>query len=93
MTLLEFFSDRSRWCQQAFARDKNGRNVPSRDENACQWCLLGAINHLLDDEKSIQARMKLYSVLDKYSCDSSLIIFNDTHTYEEVMSLIEKANV
>jgi hypothetical protein len=31
------------WCRGAYARDGNGRVVIARSEDACQWCVGGAI--------------------------------------------------
>lgn len=43
MKLQELFTDESKWCQGAIAKNAKGDNTCFNDPEAVCWCLLGAI--------------------------------------------------
>lgn len=80
------------WCVNAQARDNNGEAICATDHDAVQWCLVGAIyraerelNYPYNDQK----RAALASML-KAKTDDNIGLYNDTHTKEEVIQLLQK---
>ena len=41
--IKDVLSDESSWTQNTFARDVNGNTIDVDSDNACSWCLMGAI--------------------------------------------------
>jgi hypothetical protein len=44
MKAFELIAKEENWCKGAFAKDKEGNNVPITSPNAFKFCMLGAIN-------------------------------------------------
>lgn len=84
----DLLSDKSHWTQYVSARDAKGKQVEAQSNKACAWCLIGAFRKLEPDlDKRWEARVYLMSHLDTHSTGS----FNDTHSHEEVLQLLDKA--
>jgi hypothetical protein len=86
-----------RWTQQFSARDGEGYPIdPTAPEAVC-WCLLGALSCQIEDltgdrprENTVlwsDTRHTLYDYLD---AEKSISGFNDSHTHEEVVALLDK---
>lgn len=47
---LELLSDESKWTRGAFARDGLGERCKAIDKHACQFCTVGAMRHICNDQ-------------------------------------------
>jgi|688.fasta_scaffold598302_3 hypothetical protein len=79
------------WCQQEFARDKQSDIVDYRSEEACQFCILGAINRVYLDTKH-------HSILDNHLLQKGIhdvVEWNDNpmRTKEEVIELLKELDI
>ena len=99
-------SDQDRWTQGYYAKDENGEDVSCFADDACQWCLLGAITKVTDpllisiDVRNMidYAIMDLHKDLFEEAKDESVepvVFFNDHEntTYETVINVIDAAIV
>ena len=87
------------WCQQASATDLKGSAVGVFADSACCFCLTGAIRavccstHTSGDgyasgfSRSESAR----NALGETFISGTLVVFNDTHTKQEVLDLVQRA--
>ena len=76
------------WLQGDFAKNQFGEIVASDSNEACQWCLLGAFEHVLKADEIGDA----YSFFpDENGFTGSFMVFNDTHTHAEVLALLKSA--
>lgn len=75
------------WITGAYARDRAGNVVPSRAPDACCWCLIGACNAAAGD----YVREVIAHISRVAGIHGSLAAWNDTHTKEEVLALLDKA--
>lgn len=106
MKLSEFLTlakakieDENNWTTGAYARDKEGRAVPSFSEAACKFCSFGAVRSMdkLENVKQLSndAKVILDGVANELLADSptwaGTIDFNDSHTHKEVMNFWDKA--
>lgn len=88
--MLKDFLTKDKWCQWSFALDDQGELVLETHPRACKWCLVGAIHKCYQyPETKCMVVEKLSSLIG----NQSLIEFNDTHTWNEIKALIERANV
>lgn len=96
-TLQELFSDKKRWIKGDFARDKNGKGLPSKDKNAVCWCLLGAVNKVYREfPHKHNILSKLNNSINKlYPNFYSIEKFNDNFgtTIEDIRKVVKDANV
>lgn len=79
-----------KWCKETFALDSNGRSVGALDDDACRWCIDGAliaVRGALSDEYS-----KAYSFIWRASKRVPLG-FNDADstTHPDVMRVFSDA--
>lgn len=85
------------WCQNAFAKDKNGQTIPPRvhnAENIACVCSLGAL-------ELVQANLSIKMAAEKILLDTinqkprsfwrSVIEWNDTSSKEEVVKTFDEA--
>jgi hypothetical protein len=86
----ELLSQPGAWCQGTFAVALDGRAVSSTSKAACQWCLLGAVNHCL---KSGRERDK--AIDDIGWKVGNGIIWNDApgRTQFEVVTLLQSVGL
>lgn len=78
------------WTQGAYARTADGKDLPPKDEQACAWCILGAVHQVADGGGvSVDAIETLVKALP--TATAHLPNFNDTHTHAEVLSLFDRA--
>jgi hypothetical protein len=52
LAIDNLLSDETKWCQNTFARDKNGKPVSPYSYRARSWCLTGAISRTFGDRFS-----------------------------------------
>jgi hypothetical protein len=92
MKIKELLSDKSRWCQGTYAKNQSDISVMPTSEAACKWCLSGATLKITNGEyqSEIWDKINVY-IANKY--EMSVPKFNDTHTYEEVMEVVNELDV
>lgn len=97
-TLQELFAQDGIWTQGAYARNEKGdRRMPFQGD-ACQFCLLGAVNFVYysDKKKCLQAQDRLTEMIQKD--DEAFVSIQDWNddpkrTIEEVRALVKEAGV
>lgn len=52
---IEFLEQPGRWCKGVLARRANGLSTSPYDENATQWCAIGAMYKCGMDAREVQA--------------------------------------
>ena len=85
MKVRELLSDKSKWTQGTFARDKDGFEVNSRSRYAVCWCLMGAVNKCYEDVTEVMGKLKTEV--------GNFVWFNDNHEYEDVVKLVERLDI
>ena len=94
---MSLISSPAQWTKFAFARNKNGDRVKSCTSEACQWCVVGAINRASYDLDTAGTPDNPYAA--RRLIDESIpgrltvTIFNDnwdTH-HQDIMHLFERA--
>ncbi len=94
MKVKELLADPARWTKGTFARRVDNEAVASQSEEACKWCLLGAIRRCyVEGEEYTQAHTKLKAAVIKFSGQYRIGTFNDTTTHEDLMKVLEDADV
>lgn len=98
MTVKDFLNNPKKWTQGANARNKLGEAVNIDSNDACSWCLSGAIlacsppHGLLRETLCVSI---LRSIKELYPNFDSIQGFNDHYntTFEDVKKVLEHANV
>ena len=74
------------WCRGAIARNRDGEEVPWRDEDACEWCILGAFRKAQwwNHTELIEA---LFAAMDEAPDDWN---DNPTRTKQDVLDLMDR---
>jgi hypothetical protein len=81
-----------RWTTGSLARDAAGEPRKPGDEGVTCFCVMGALAFVTgatwgsEPDNYTAALAGIYEVVD-----GSIARFNDTHTYEEVLALFDKA--
>lgn len=88
MLISELLDSPEKWTQQACARDANDFSVSEWDTLAVSWCLVGAAHRCYGDNDADWILLRLRQVIN-----GSPVLFNDSHTYAEVMDVVRKAGV
>ena len=86
LTLRDLLSDKSKWTQEVCARDKNDEEVSPGSEEACKWCLVGALMRI--DLHTEKEHDEICIYLNKKI--GGIGTFNDTHSHEEVMQKLDE---
>ena len=94
-TVADLLADESRWCKEAVAMTTVGQRTWSGDEDACRWCLYGAVFKVYPERNFVGILEKL---TQEIGCDiklGSLGRWNDApeRTHAEVLELVRKAGV
>lgn len=89
--LLDFYEyNPSRWTKKFMARDKLGFPAGAESEDACQWCLLGAVKKLRHDD------IITYSELDEWILrfaenHGNVSVNNDNaKSFDEIVEILER---
>jgi hypothetical protein len=84
------------WVKGYMSKDNRGNYTQPQDENACRWCLSGAIcKAYADDNKRAKALVRLEKIIKKEYGFNSIVTFNDNWrtTFKDVRRVVEKANI
>lgn len=90
----KLISNPKRWCKNGGnASDSNGRLTDALNTHAVAWCVYGAV---LKVDRNVLAGDSVEKLLrkacEKVTKEHSLVsLYNDTHTHEEVMHLLDVA--
>jgi hypothetical protein len=93
----ELISDPDHWAKGYFAFDKYNQRISPENKQAVKWCLVGAIRHSEPEgyANSIAAAQRIVSDLLADLPDASLPgylgLFNDQHSHEEVLAVLDEA--
>jgi hypothetical protein len=92
--IRELLSDPTRWTQHVSARNVQGDPVHPRSEEACAWCLLGAMHKCYDSEE-VQAAIyeKLVQYIIAKDSDLRAASLNDRLGYDAVMEVVTELDV
>lgn len=88
MKVYELLADPASWTKGEFARNANGYPVLSRSNEACCWCLAGAVNVCY--ENNLEIRDMLKTRLGTY-----ISIWNDApeRTHADVINLCRELDI
>lgn len=85
-------NDPEHWTQGANARDKEGRVAWRGDSSATCWCAYGAVTTETRHISNVVARMRLVGLaLIALRWQGDVMIYNDTHTHEQVLAVFDEA--
>ena len=89
MKIHELWTDESKWCRNANARNVHGAVVDPLDPNATQWCLKGATM------KCYPAGTEYLAVINRIreSIQPSETQFNDFNTFAIVKKLVTHLDI
>jgi hypothetical protein len=93
----ELLSTREKWTTGAFAKDLYGTPVGYTSENACSFCLRGALNKVCsrtvfsDEIPSLYETIKSKLGFEISTYPIGLATFNDSRTYEEMIEVLDEA--
>jgi hypothetical protein len=79
------------WTQNVAARDKDGNEVLPSSEDACCWCIYGAIGASRKD-LSRETRYKYENKVEEVIGNYSISLYNDSpaRTKQEVIDILEQ---
>ena len=94
----ELLSDKNRWTKGDYAKDETGRSVKVNDDNACKWCLYGAVLKICYDSRHIDYLSEYIVYSSEYLVSSgkisSILLMhrNDNYntTHEEILEFIDE---
>ena len=82
MKVSELIATPDKWCQRAWAKTKDGKNVIWDSPDAACWCLSAAC-FVAENGCEVRRRIDASQV--------SMAEWNDTHTHAEVLALVLEA--
>lgn len=91
MKVKEILCDESKWCKGAFAKTPSGNDVLPEDEDACRWCLYGALGLAYPNPRDFhKAEQKIREI-----CVRPIDVFNDhpDTTFADIRAVLELADV
>lgn len=88
----KLLSDKSKWTTGVYARNSRGSEIGVNETDAVCFCLSGAIRKCYGYSKWANVFLPKINqhLTDKLEGETGIYIFNDTHTYEEVMILLKE---
>lgn len=84
------------WTKRFYARDKFDREVYDVSEEACKWCLLGAINRIMRSKENYKNYLVVILILENairsITNHYNIVKFNDDPktTHEDILNLLDK---
>jgi hypothetical protein len=96
--VVEFLNEESKWIKYHSAVNKDGVSVQEHDENACRWCLSGAIIKCYGycTKEEIDVTTKINGIIDrKTGFRITIADFNDLPktTFVQIKEILQEANV
>lgn len=90
MKAYELLDSREKWCQGYTALDKQGNVVWSASEDACAYCIVGAVLRCYPRDQQSTTFDKLSNVLQRGAST-----WNDApeRTWEEVHALLKRLDI
>ena len=94
MKAWELINDRSKWTQNANARDDHGGTCYPLEEDACQWCISGAITKVYGPytAEGEAAMEKLRDVCESRHGMGPITV-NDTLGHKAILECAKEADV
>ncbi|MBC2806576.1 hypothetical protein C3Y94_025840 [Rhizobium ruizarguesonis] len=88
----ELIRDPVRWTRETYAREPGGECVEPNDKDACSWCSIGAIQHVLGSNSDL-AEHPTFTLLQRAANCSSVPDYNDNddHTHVDIMTMFDQA--
>lgn len=74
------------WTKGVLARDSNGKPIWVKHDDAYCFCIVGALERLSSVWQ--ESRAAIEALIE--SCPEGVGQFNDTHTHEEALALLDK---
>lgn len=98
-------ANRENWCQEDMAQDNLELSVDPRSEDACAWCLVGAMHAVTPRDVQSHAELRtafeiLGALLGWDECNANARVYgpwdyaseyNDGHEHGEVLDLLDTA--
>ena len=88
MKVSELLSDESKWTTRYLSRNKNDNPVYYDDNDACKWCLLGAMLKCYEHN----GYEKVFCLTQR-TIGGLIGTFNDASSYEQVMKLVRELDI
>jgi hypothetical protein len=79
------------WTQGSFAKDASGKHTNAMSPTATCWCLIGALRKVTGGDSSNPQSINTFVALTNVTEGTSISLFNDTHTHDEIISVIDAA--
>lgn len=99
-TVQELLDSPDKWCKGAFAQTAIGQDTDELHDNACRWCLIGALRKVYGLGNISPHRNKLDEairvVFPQWDTEITTIpAFNDhrTTTFDHIRQVVEYANI
>ena len=80
--------DETQWCQKELALDATGHRVDPWASEACQWCLMGKLEAVVETEAQYQRLLALFEETIGPTYRHSLTIVNDRLGWAFVKAII-----
>lgn len=101
MKVKELLADKNRWTQNVYARDAFDTSCGPLEERAICFCIIGAIKRCYGDKESLEKHLagvnpvlaRIKEHLIEKGLGKDIAYFNDTHTHEEVLAVLEKLDI
>lgn len=92
--VYKLLEDPTNWTTEFSARDTSNSPIIPTDPNACQWCLLGAVEKISHENgcpnQSLAISFFLRDTLDGHTVfPTSVPKFNDTHSHADVLYFLK----
>jgi hypothetical protein len=90
--LDDFFSDESRWTQNAFARRSDGLKTNYNDPHACKWCLFGGAAKIFNTTTEVEELPKVLNAIDEKIGRPGIAQWNDNpkRTFADLKNLFKE---
>jgi hypothetical protein len=95
-TVAELLESPERWAQGFFAFNQDGDTRSPRSDEACKWCVFGAIKRIYSGSAEDEAFYKLNDIIHESDPRFILMVnWNDDpkRTHAEVLEAVRKAGI
>lgn len=89
----ELLSKPENWTKGTRARDFYRRSVDTKAPEACQWCLLGALDKVSDCQSQFVSLIRAMRTVSNANSSTALFTFNDRRStkHADVIALFDRA--